>query len=195
MMNKEKYQRTFSALHASEDCIREVKQMKKVSRKYVSKLVVAVAAAVMVLALASVAYAADWGGIRQTVQIWLHGEQTDAIMETENGQYTLYRENENGEMEEIGGGGGVAIDMFGHERPLTADELMEGLDSPDVEYKDDGTVWLYYQDQKTELTNLFDADGFCYVTVTENDHPLYVTVKYKDGFCSRTDGYATPKDF
>lgn len=194
MTNKEKYQRTFSALHASEDCIREVKTMKKTSRKYVSKLVVAVAAAVMVLALASVAYAADVGGIQRTVQIWLHGDQTDAVMVVDNGSYTLTYEDENGETHERGGGG-VAYDIFGRERPLTEEELLEGLDGPEVEYKDDGSVWVYYRDQKIEITDKFDKDGFCYVTVMEDEHPLYVTVKYQEGLCAMTNRYPTSEDF
>ena len=35
-------------------------------------------AAALVLALGSVAYASDLGGIQRTVQLWLNGEMTDA---------------------------------------------------------------------------------------------------------------------
>jgi hypothetical protein len=202
MTNKEKYQRTFSALHASGDILMEVKTMKSNHRVYINKLIAVCAAAVMILALASVAYAADVGGIRRTVQIWLHGDQTDAVMVTGTsedgtmGQYTLTYTDENG-VEHERGGGGVAIEGDGTQRPLTAEEMMEEVESgsPEVEYKDDGTVWLYCRDQKIELTNLFDADGFCYITVMENGRPLYVTVKYQDGWCTQSDCYATPADF
>ena len=88
MTNKERYQRTFSTLHASEDILMEVKTV-KTHKVYVSKLVAVCAAAVMVLALASVAYAKDAGGIQRNVQIWLHGDQTDAVMVVEDGEYTL----------------------------------------------------------------------------------------------------------
>ena len=50
-------------------------------------------------------------------------------------------------------------------------------------------------DQKLEITDKFDEDGFCYVTVMEGDHPLYVTVKYKDSLCAQTNRYALPEDF
>ncbi len=197
MTNKEKYQRTFSTLHASEDCIREVKTMKKTSKVYMNKLVAVCAAAVMVLALASLAYAADVGGIRERVQIWLYGEQTDAMFESDgNGEYTLTYTDENG-VEHHRGGGGVEIDAFGRERPLTAEELMGELTapSPEVEYRDDGTSWLYYGEEKIELTDKYDADGFCYITLTEGDHPLYVTVKYQKGMCAQCDGFAGPEAF
>ena len=194
MTNKERYQRTFSTLHASGNCIREVKAMKKTHKVYVSRLVAVCAAAVMVLAMASVAYAKDVGGIQRNVQIWLHGELTDAVMVVEDGSYTLAYEDENGETHERSGGG-VAYDGFGRERPLTAEELLEDLNGPEVKYRDDGSVWLYYMDQKLEITDKFDEDGFCYVTVMEGDHPLYVTVKDGYSLIARPGRYATPADF
>ncbi|MBE7003287.1 MAG: hypothetical protein E7425_03255 [Ruminococcaceae bacterium] len=169
--------------------------MNKSHKIYISRLAAVCAAAVMVLALASVAYAADVGGIRRTVQIWLRGEQVDVVMEAENGQYTLYREDENGEMQEIGGGGGIEIDQFGNERPLTPEEMMEEFDGshPDVEYKADGTVWLYYRDQVIELTDRFDADGFCYYKLNDGEGDMYLTIKYQKGFAIDYDGFSTPK--
>ena len=105
MTNKERYQRTFSALHASENCIREIKAMKKTHKVYVRRLFAACAAAVMVLALASVAYAKDVGGIQRGIQIFLHGELTDAVMVVEDGEYTMTYTDENGETRERQGGG------------------------------------------------------------------------------------------
>lgn len=194
MTNKEKYQRAFSVLHASDDCLEAVKTMKIAHGVYRKKLAAVAAVAIMVLAMASIAYARDVGGIQRNVQIWLHGELTDAVMVVEDGEYTLTYTDENGETHKRGGGG-VAIDSSGRERPLTAEELLEDLNSPEVEYRDDGSVWLDYMDQRFEITDKFDADGFCYVTVMEEDHPLYVTVKYKAGLCAQVNRYATPKDF
>ena len=31
----------------------------------------------------------DVGGIQRIVQVWIHGDQTDAIFNVENGNYTL----------------------------------------------------------------------------------------------------------
>ena len=41
------------------------------------------------LALGSVAYASDLGGIQRTVQLWLNGEMTDATLTVKNGHYTV----------------------------------------------------------------------------------------------------------
>lgn len=195
MTNKERYQRTFSTLHASENCIREVNAMRKTHKVYWKKLTAACAAAVMVLAMASVAYAKDVGGIQRDVQIWLHGELTAAVMVVEDGEYTMTYTDENGETRERQGGGIVYDGPFRGARPMTADELLEVPPSPEAEFDDDGSVWLYYMDQKLEITDKFDEDGFCYVTVMEGDHPLYVTVKYKDSLCAQTNRYAMPEDF
>ena len=46
-------------------------------------------AAALVLALGSVAYASDLGGIQRTVQLWLNGEMTDATLTVNEGSYTL----------------------------------------------------------------------------------------------------------
>lgn len=195
MTNKEKYQRTFSALHASEDILMEVKAMKKTHKIYVGKLAAVCAAAVMVLALASAAYAADLGGIRQTVQLWFRGEQIDAVFESDgNGGYTLTYTGEDG-VERSSGGGGVEIDQFGRERPLTAEELLEELDgsSPDIEFRDDGTVWLYFREQKIDLTDQFDADGFCYYKLNDGERDMYLTIKNGHGMAIDYDGFTTPK--
>lgn len=195
MTNKEKYQRTFSTLHASPDILTEVKEMKTNHKVYIGKLAAVCVAAVMVLALASAAYAADLGGIRQTVQLWFRGEQIDAVFESDgNGGYTLTYTGEDG-VERSSGGGGVEIDQFGRERPLTAEELLEELDgsSPDIEFRDDGTVWLYFREQKIDLTDQFDADGFCYYKLNDGERDMYLTIKNGHGMAIDYDGFTTPK--
>ena len=184
MMNKEKYQRTFSVLHASDECLEEVKKMTRKHGLYWKKIVAVGAVAIMVFAMASVAYAKNVGGIQRNVQIWLYGELTDAVMVIEDGGYTMSYTDENGETHERQGGGLVYEGPFHSARPMTAEEVLALLPIPEVKYEDDGSVWLYYMDQKMDITDLFDEDGFCYVTVTEKDHPLYVTVKYQTSLCA-----------
>lgn len=194
MTNKERYQRTFSKFHASEDCIREVKLMKRTNRFHLSKLTALCAAVVMILALASVAYAADAGGIQRSVQIWLYGDQTDAVLVVENGHYTLTYEDENGEPHQQSGGG-VAFDRFGRERPATEEELLREINSPDVKYLEDGSVWVYYYGQKIEITDKFDEKGVCYVQLENGGNTLYMTIKYKGGSCTGTHSYPDPRSF
>lgn len=193
MTNREKYQRTFSTLHASEDCLKEVISMKHTKKQYLSRLAAVCAAAVMVLGLTCAAYAADVGGIQRTVQIWVHGDQTDAVFDmTGDGSYTLSWQDESGTTHEMSGGG-IAYEPDGSERPLTEEELLEDLDSPNVAYLDDGSAWVYYRDQCIEITDRFDEDGVCYVQVTKADgEVLYMTIEYQRCFAASAHGYPTP---
>lgn len=72
---------------------------------------------------------------------------------------------------------------------------MEELNAPDVEYEEDGSVWVYYYDQKIEITDKFDADGVCYVKLSNHGEILYMTVKYQNGFCTSPNRYISPSDF
>ena len=95
MTNKERYQKTFRVLHAS-DRIMEVKEMKHTRHLPAGRFVPAAALLVFILGLSTVAYAANLGGIRKAVQIWIHGDLTDAVMEVQDGSYTLTYKDEHG---------------------------------------------------------------------------------------------------
>ena len=73
-------------------------------------------AAALVLALSGAAYAADFGGIQRTVQLWFHGEQTDAVMTIHPDEYTVDFTDKDGNAHQRGGGG-VAFHKGGTERP------------------------------------------------------------------------------
>ncbi|MBQ9045325.1 MAG: hypothetical protein IJ112_05205 [Oscillospiraceae bacterium] len=197
MTNKERYQRTFSALHASGDFLTEVQTMNEGKRRHIPRLTVLVAAVVLVAALAATAYAANIGGIRRTVQIWMHGDQTNAVLDLQQdgntASYTLTYEDANGETHEMEGGG-IAYEGFGRERPLTEEEILEQLDMPDVEYQDDGTVWVYWRSHAMEITDRFE-DGICYVKLVDGDETQYVTVKYNNGYSTSPDAYPNPHSF
>lgn len=122
----------------------------------------AVAAAVacaVVIGAGGTAYAADIGGIQQKISIWIRGEQTEVHV-TENGEngsggYTFTYSQEGG-TKEISGGG-VSLD-------------------------DSGRVWVYYYDQKVEITDAFDESGACSLTLTHDDETVYLeTTKHEDG--------------
>lgn len=193
MTNKEKYQRAFSVLHASDEFIMEVKPMRQTTRKSIPRLVAICAAIVMVIGMSVVAYAADVGGIQRTIQIWLHGEQTDAVLEIQDGEYSLGYEDAEGTPHEIHGGG-VAFGDDGQERPLTDEEIMEHLNGPEVDYKEDGSVWVYYMDQALEVTDLFE-DNVCYVQLKDGDDSLYMTIKYGRGHATSPHKYLSPDSF
>ena len=71
------------------------------------------------------------------------------------------------------GTGGISIQADGTEAPLSMEELQEHLNMPDVEYEEDGSVWVYYQNQKLEITDKF-TDGVCYVKLEGKDKTLYI---------------------
>lgn len=194
MTNKEKYQRTFSTLHASDDFLTEVTNM-NTKRTFSPRRAVALCAAViLVLGMATVAYANDFGGIRRTIQLWIHGDQTDVVWEVQDGEYHASYQDADGSTHEIGGGG-VAIDEDGNERPATEEELLEHMNRPEVEYKEDGTVWVYYHDQSIEITDRFDEDGVCFFLLKDGSKTLYMTVKYNHGYALSQTAYVQPWEF
>ena len=193
MTDREKFQKTFSKLHASPDLLTEVMEMAEKRRYHIPKVAVAAIACVVILGSGTAAYAMNVGGIQRTIQIWIHGDQTDAQFVVEDGSYTLDYEDENGEAVHRGGGG-VAIEDDGTERSLTEEELMEEINSPEVEYEEDGSVWIYYKNQKMDITDKFE-DGVCYVKLKDGDTIQYMTVKYQNGYALSPERYLTPAEF
>lgn len=159
----------------------------------------AAAAAVLILIAGSTgaAYAANVGGIQRKIQLWIRGDQTDAtlVVRDEDGysQYSVTYELEDGSTESIYGGG-VAIEPDGTERALTEDEIMRDLSMPEVEYEEDGSVWVYYCDQKIDVTDSFE-DGVCYVKLLNGSETVYMTIKYKNGFSVSRSKYPDPAMF
>ncbi len=192
MTNKEKYKQAFSALHSPNEMNMEVEKMKMINKK--ARFRVAAAAIMVGLLMVGgggVAYAADIGGIQRTVQLWIEGDQTDVTFEyNTSGTYQMSYQLKDGTTEKREGGG-VAIEEDGSERPLTESELLEHLNSPEVEYKEDGTVWVYYYDQKIEITDQF-KDDVCYVKVSNGKETLYMTILYQDGWCTSPHKYQMP---
>lgn len=196
MTNHEKMQKAFAPLHASPDTLTEVMKMTENRKKNAMKRIGTLAlAAVLVLALGSFAYASDLGGIQRTVQVWLHGELTDATFTFAEGSYQYEYTDENGDVQ-YGGGGGVAFDsVTGEERPLTEEELLGQFDTPDVSYPDDGTVVVRYHGQTLDITDKFDEDGICYVELQEGGKTLYLTVKYQNGYAMSETKYPSPDEW
>lgn len=195
MTNKEKYQKTFSVLQLPESSSWEVEKMARLQKKAKMKTAAAIITGCLLVGGAGTAYAANVGGIQRTIQLWIHGDQTTATLEfSGDGTYTMEILDGDGNSTSQDGGG-FAIDADGTKRPLTPDELMEELDSPDVEYLDDGTVWVYYHNQKINITDKFDKDKICYVKIADGSNVLYLTVKYQNGYSYSSDKYPEPSEF
>lgn len=83
----------------------------------------------------------------------------------------------------------------GTQRPVSEDEIMEQLNASDVEYTDDGQVWIYYHKQKLDITDKFNDEGVCYVKFEDGSKTLYVTVKYQNGYSCSGNKYPEPSTF
>lgn len=165
-----------------------LKQKKPICLKKFTSFILA---ACLILTMAVTAYAADIGGIRRIIQIWLHGEQTTAVLDIQNGQYTLT--DEEGSF--IKGGGGVAFEPDGSERPLTEEEILAHLEHPEVIYQEDGSIWLYYRGQKIDITDRFDEEGYCYLELQDGEEVLYATIEKNGGLATSPTAYPKPHEF
>lgn len=196
MTNKEKYKQAFSVLQTSDDFKKEMENMIILQRKHKMNMAIAVAIICLIfVGGTSTAYAANIGGIQRVVQLWIHGDQTDATLEIKgDGSYEMTYQDEAGNMVEMGGGG-IAIEEDGSERPLTQEELFEHINAPAVEYEEDGTVWVYYYNQKIDITDKFDENGICYVKVSSEEETIYMTIKYQNGWSTNKDKYVDPASF
>ena len=190
MTNKEKFKRAFSALHTSENFALNL-ESKPVKRKIrLPKPAVAAITAAAICSSGAICYTADVGGIQRTVQVWLHGDQTTATITVGDGddQITHYSiQDSSGN--EVQGGGGVAFNEDGSERPLTTAEMQDYLNMPTTDTIGHH-LYLFYKDQKIDLTDRFDKDGLCYITLIDGKKKIYVTVAESGGMVSREDRYA-----
>ena len=108
--------------------------------------------------------------------------------------YTVnYTDSEGNERERSGGG--VPFEPDGTERALTEEELFEHLNEPEVEEREDGTVTVYYLDQKLDVTDKFDEDGVCYVQLEGGEKTIYMTIKRGNGYATSTTKYILPSEF
>ena len=198
MFDKKQYQRTFGVLHASGDFLKEDFTMQSPKPFPVRRIVILCAAVILVFSMSIVCYAEDVGGIRRTIQLWIHGDQTTAVLDIQNGEYTIHYEDADGTPHEQSGGG-VAFNPDGSERPLTDEEIMEHVVEearmPEIDYRKDGSVWVYYMDQAMEITDNFNSDGVCFIQLKNGSDVLYLTVKYQSGYATSPSGFVQPEEF
>lgn len=200
MNNRERYKRAFQALHApNNDWLEAVNMDRQHTRfSFSRRAAVAVMIAALLVGSLTAAYAADLGGFRRMVTMWIHGRATEARVEVYTGEdggndveysaegdgespapadYVVTWTDENGEERQMMGGG-VALERDGTERPLTMDEYLESLDGTEAEpigVDDEGRVTLYWYDHAEDITDRF-KDGVCRLTLTHGDETMYFTV-------------------
>lgn len=174
---RSEYQRVFSQMQIPEPV--DVQKILEEERtdgvmSFWKKHAMALAAAMVIVGSTGVAYAADLGGIRTTVNVWLHGEQTqlDAVPNGSGG-YEFY---ENGSDQPVGGGGGVWIDEDGVEHQASAEEVAENLAAP-VEVREDGSVWVSVKDRTWDVSGYFREGK----EASFHANGKYIQAKLEDG--------------
>lgn len=192
MTNKEKYKQAFEGIKPRDGFLMEVTQMEqKKNHKVITKIAASAAACILVIGTACTAYAANLGGIQRTMQLWIHGDQTQVTVEFDGeGRYSMDYVDANGENKQQSGGG-LAFEPDGSERPLTEEELMQQITAPSVEYKEDGKVYVYWFDQVVDITDKFE-DGVCYVKLVNEDDEIYMTIREGDGWTTSTKRFPKP---
>lgn len=197
MTNRDYFHRTFSKLQPSRDYLAEVNGMMEKRKIRLPKAAAATIIAVaMTAGTSGICYAADVGGIQRQIQIWTMGDQTDAVLKfnSEDGSYDVSYKDTDGTTSEMHGGGTV-IEANGTERPVTDSEAEEHIrNMPEVITGDDGSCTLYYQGQSVDITNLFGQDGYCYLTLVNEDSgkTVYLTVGQDGSVAMSENRYAIP---
>ena len=191
MTNHEKYRKTFGQVQSSKTIRMEDLEMKKTSYLRNKVASVACAAVILLAGTGGVVYAANIGGIRETMHLWFHGKQVEStIEETGAGSYSITYQDADGEHEI--GGGGVSMDADGTERPISMEEYVEHMNTmPDVDVDENGRVWLYAQGTSIDITDEFENGKYqtvltiagkqTWITVTPNGDGGY-------GISASTDG-------
>lgn len=181
MTNKERYKRAFSVLQSSGPLNLEVEEMAQLKKKH--KANIAVAAAIIcavIIGGSGTAYAADLGGIREKISIWLYGTETEVEVteHQEDGGYTFSYEHDGETV--VMGGGGVSLDDNGNETWLSAEEVLAEIsDSATIEEDENGRVWVYYYNQQIDITDLFNEENICRITLMHEGLPAYLEITRK----------------
>lgn len=197
MTNRERYKQAFSALHAPNRISLEESNMKKRNLKFNMRPVLAAClCAVILMGCMGAAYAADVGGIRETIRLWIGGRQTEAQVTDTSGGYQFTVPGEDGSADFTFGGGGVVIEG-GSTWAQTPDQVADNF-ATQVDVDGEGRIWLYRRDQAYDITNLLDG-GACKVSLPDGDGVLYFDIEdngvggYR--FSMRPDPIGAPGDY
>lgn len=177
MTNRERYKQAFSALHPSGRLSLEVEEMAHIQKKHKTNMAIAAAiACAVIIGIPGTVYAADIGGIQEKLSMWLYGEKAQVdVTENGGGGYTFTYEHD-GETEQISGGG-IIIGEDGTETWMDAGDVAEGMNQhASIEEDNEGRVWVYYYDQKSDITELFDENNLCLISLSHDGETVYLEI-------------------
>lgn len=194
MTNKEKYKRSFDALQPSKAFNVRLEESPMRRKNTALRRALIVVCALLVFSIAGTsAYAANVGNVQRIIQVWLHGDLTEAtmIVDEANGSYRLT--DKDGK--EIGGGGGVVENEDGTLRPANKEELEEHLANEVYTDTIDGKMYLLFKNQKMDLTGKFKDSDYYYVTIQDGDDKIFATITKDGGVASSKTRYLLPNEF
>jgi len=178
MTNSEKYKQAFSALHASNYINLEENTMKKSNLHFKMRPALAVClGVVLVFGCMGAAYAADVGGIQETIEIWINGSLADAeVVENGDGSYSYIVDyDEDDGYSTVITAGGVAIDDDGTEHALSPAEVAESF-SNEISYDEsEEAIYLYYNDKTIDITEYIEQ-GIRKFALDDNGEMVYFDV-------------------
>ncbi len=198
MTNRERYKQAFSALQTSGKISLEVEDMVKMQKKHRKNIAVAAAAiCAALIGVSGTAYAADIGGIQEKVSIWINGKEEEVVITGKgDGSYTLHFES--GDDNQVIGGVAIGKDENGDttEHMLSPNDIVVTINqSADIVEDANGHVWIYYYDQKADITDLFDEEGACKVQLTHEGQTVYLEIERdKDGAFAHSQSNDLPED-
>ena len=175
MTNSELYKASFDKLHLSGDFearlaagLEKEREENKVNNIRVFGLGrVAAAAIVLTLTCGSVCYAADLGGIRTRLQLWINGLDKNVEV-TDMGDGSFVWTDENGENH---GFGGVSETEDGRITTMPANDMSELINnSAQLEFKD-GRIIFHYHNLSEDVTDKNAGDGSLHVHVNDPANP------------------------
>lgn len=173
--NEERYVRSFSALHLSDDFSERLdkrlseekrgSEMENViSFRNFNRVAAAVAICAVTLSVSGVCYAADLGGIRTRIGLWINGVKNEVEIDQDGMGFTWT--DETGEDH---GFGGISLDEDGNEIPMSAEELAGYMNNECTLRPQEGRVELYYKNLSVDVTDMISGDGTLNVHI---DDPL-----------------------
>jgi len=191
MTNKQKYKQAFSALHPSHPIDLEVSTMNHTNTRFLFRPVAAIVSILLLLGCAGVAYAADIGGIRQTIQVWLHGDLQDMEVTGEDGHYQFHYKDDPGKTPISGGG--IEIDQDGNATPLSPEDVAQTL-ADEIGLQSDGKIWLYYKSYAIDITDRMTDTG-CKLVLTDEGTQIYFDIDAPNEFgsCSYHRAIGSPE--
>ncbi|MBR5421232.1 MAG: hypothetical protein IK115_08815 [Lachnospiraceae bacterium] len=181
--NEEWYRRSFDRLHLSDDFGKRLEERLKENGKEskmntsihgISRFAAAAIAGVIAFGSFGACYAADLGGIRTRIEIWMNGEKSEVEVE-EDGMGYSWTDADG----ETYGFGGIALDEDGNESPISAEELAAYMNSECTLKAQDGRLMLFYKNLSTDVTDMVSAEGTLNVHISDPKNP-YTYFSFSD---------------